>query len=59
MNNKHKTFNEREIDILNEISDENTIYEETQCGPQEEPIITELKVDTKKWKMFKSSKKNK
>ena len=57
MNNKHKTFNEREIDILNEISDENTIYEETQCGPQEEPIITELKVDTKKWKMFKSSKK--
>ena len=59
MNNKHKTFNEREIDVLNEISDENTIYEETQCGPQEEPIITELKVDTKKWKMFKSSKKNK
>ena len=59
MNNKHKTFNEREIDILNELSDENTIYEETQCGPQEEPIITELKVDTKKWKMFKSSKKNK
>ena len=59
MNNKHKTFNEREIDILNEISDENTIYEETQCGPQEEPIITELKVDTKKWKIFKSSKKYK
>jgi hypothetical protein len=57
MNNKHKTFNEREIDILNEISDENTIYEETQCGPQEEPIITELKVDTKKWKMYKNNKK--
>ena len=57
MNNKHKTFNEREIDILNEIRDENTIYEETQCGPQEEPIITELKVDTKKWKMYKNNKK--
>ena len=57
MNNKHKTFNEKELDILNEISDENTIYEETQCGPQEEPIITEQKVDIKKWKMYKNNKK--
>ena len=49
MNNKHKTFNEKEIDILNEISDENIIYEETQCGPQEEMIITEQKIDINKW----------
>ena len=47
MNNKHKTFNEKELDILNEISDKYTIYEETQCGPQEQPIVTETKIKSK------------
>ena len=57
MNNKHKTFNEKEIDILNEMSDENVIYEETQCGPQEEMIITEHKIDIDKWRKYKNNKK--
>ena len=56
MNNKHKTFNEKEIDILNEISDENIIYEETQCGPQEEMIITEQKIDINKWRKYRKNK---
>ena len=49
MNKKHKTFNEKEIEILNEISDKTTIYDETQCGPQEEPFITEIKIDPEKY----------
>ena len=57
MNNKYKTFNEREKDILNEISSIDTIYEETQCGPQEEPIITEEHINLNQWKNYKKNKK--
>ena len=48
MKKHYKNFNEREIDILNEISDDNIIYEETQSGPQEEPIVQEQVINIKK-----------
>ena len=48
MKKHYKNFNEREIDILNEMSDDNFIYEETQSGPQEEPIVQEQVINIKK-----------
>lgn len=48
MKKHYKNFNEREIDILNEMSDDNIIYEETQSGPQEEPIVQEQVINIKK-----------
>ena len=48
MKKNYKSFNEKEIDILNELSDENVIYEETQSGPQEEPIVQEQIINIKK-----------
>ena len=51
MKKHYKNFNEREIDILNEISDDNIIYEETQSGPQEESIVQE-QVKIKQIKAF-------
>ena len=35
MKRKEQSFLEKEIDILNEISSEETIYEESQDGPHE------------------------
>mgnify|MGYP007068172509 FL=1 len=31
--------------MLNEISDENIIYEESQTGPQEEPTLQEIHLE--------------
>ena len=42
-----KDYLEIQKEILNEISDENIIYEEAQCGPQEEPYLKEYKLDIK------------
>lgn len=53
MKRKEQSFLEKEIDILNEISSEETIYEESQDGPQEEPIAKEYHYDIKKWKKYK------
>lgn len=47
-----KDYLEIQKEILNEISDENIIYEEAQCGPQEEPYLKEYKLDIKKWKLY-------
>ena len=47
-----KDYLEIQKEILNEISDENVIYEESQCGPQEEPYLKEYKLDIKKWKLY-------
>ncbi len=47
-----KDYLEMQKEILNEISDENVIYEESQCGPQEEPYLKEYKLDIKKWKLY-------
>lgn len=51
------TFLQKEIDTLNEIADDYTIYDESQCGPQEEPYVKEYKVDIKKWKVYHQNKK--
>jgi len=56
--NVDKDFLEKEKDILNEISDEETIYEESQCGPQEEPYLKEFRVNLEKWRLYRSHKKN-
>ena len=48
MKRKLKTYNEKEIEILNEISDYNIIYDETQSGPQEEPIVQEINLNKEK-----------
>ena len=56
---KGSSFLEKEIDILNEISSEEIIYEESQDGPQEEPIVKEYRYDIKKWKEYKKSNGNK
>lgn len=47
-----KDYLEIQKEILNEISDENIIYEESQCGHQEEPYLKEYKLDIKKWKLY-------
>lgn len=47
-----KDYLEIQKEILNEISDENIIYEESQCGSQEEPYLKEYKLDIKKWKLY-------
>ena len=35
--------------MLNEISDENIIYEESQTGPQEEPTLQEIRLRIDEW----------
>ena len=51
-----KDYLEIQKEILNEISDENIIYEESQCGPQEEPFNQEFRISTKKYKKFCQNK---
>lgn len=47
---------ERNKKVLNEISDENIIYDETQTGPQEAPYLFEYHVDVKKWRKYHKNK---
>lgn len=60
---KKKDFDDnllnKEKKILNDISDENIIYEETQIGPQEEPFLFEFHVDLEAWEKYKNKNKNK
>jgi len=56
---KGSSFLEKEIDILNEMSSDEIIYDESQDGPQEEPIVKEYRYDIKKWKEYKKSNGNK
>ena len=53
------TFLQKEIDNLNEMADEYTIYDESQCGPQEEPYVKEYKLDVKKWRIYHKKKMSK
>lgn len=55
MRKKEQSFLEKEIDILNEISSEEIIYDESQDGPQEEPIAKEYHYNKKKWKEYKKN----
>ena len=50
------TFLEKEKDILNNNSDKDTIYEETQTGPQEEPFLLEYSLDLAMWKKYLKDK---
>ena len=49
------TFLEREKNLLNEMAND-VIYDESQCGPQEEPFNQEFKISTKKYKKFCKNK---
>ena len=58
MDKKHDfidTLLEKEKEILNEISDKNIIYEETQTGPQEEPFLFEYSLDLNMWSKYLKS----
>lgn len=62
MDKKHDfkdTLLEKEKDILNEISDKNIIYEETQTGPQEEPFLFEYSLDLNMWSKYLKEKDKK
>lgn len=48
----------RELEILNETSPKDIIYDEVQIGPQEEPYLFEYHLDLKLWGDF-LKKKNK
>ncbi len=54
------TFLNKEKDILNDIADEDVIYDESQTGPQEEPFLFEYHLDLELWKKFleKQNKKH-
>jgi len=55
MDKKHDfkdTLLEKEKEILNEISDKNIIYDETQTGPQEEPFLFEYSLDLNMWSKY-------
>ncbi len=49
---KEQTPIEKQKDILNEMSPEDIIYDETQTGPQEEPFLFEYHLDLELWKKF-------
>lgn len=62
MDKKHDfkdTLLEKEKEILNEISDKNIIYEETQTGPQEEPFLFEYSLDLNMWSKYLKDKDKK
>lgn len=62
MDKKHDfidTLLEKEKEILNEISDKNIIYEETQTGPQEEPFLFEYSLDLNMWSKYLNEKDKK
>ena len=52
------TFIQKEIDTLNEMAEDYVIYDESQCGPQEEPYVKEFKLDINKWKLYHRNKKS-
>ena len=62
MDKKHDfkdTLLEKEKEILNEISDKNIIYDETQTGPQEEPFLFEYSLDLNMWSKYLKDKDKK
>ncbi len=50
------SYLERNKRVLNEIADENIIYDETQTGPQEEPFLFEYHVNVAKWRKYHAQK---
>ena len=53
----YESFNEQTKRIMNEISSEDTIFDEVQTGPQEESTLQEFKLDLDKFKEYKKMKR--
>lgn len=53
----HEDFLSMRKRMLNEISDENIIYEESQTGPQEEPTLQEIHLKLDEWMEKREEKK--
>lgn len=58
---KPKSFDDntltKEKNILNEISSEDVLYDETQTGPQEEPMLFEYNLDVEQWRKYCQEKR--
>ncbi len=48
----NQSFNEKSKKTLNEIGQEDTLFEEIQIGPQEEPIVHDFKIDIPKYRRY-------
>ena len=55
----YESFNEQTKRIMNEISNEDVIFDEVQTGPQEEITLQEFKLDLDKFKKYKKMKRPK
>ena len=54
---KIESYEEITKRVLNEISDEDEIFDETQTGPQEETTFDSYKFDLNKFKEYKNKMK--
>ncbi len=54
-----KTIQDRQKEILNDDDDLTRIYEESQTGPQEEPIVFEYQMDYYMWIKYLREKEKK
>ena len=52
----YESYDEQTKRIMNEISSEDTIFDEVQTGPQEESTLQEFKLDLSKFKEYKKMK---
>lgn len=57
MKKQWENYTEKTKRIMNEISKEDVIFEETQTGPQEEETLQEIKLDLQKFKEYMAKKK--
>ena len=55
----YESYDEQTKRIMNEISSEDTIFDEVQTGPQEESTLQEFKLDLSKFKEYKKMKRPK
>ena len=53
----YESYDEQTKRIMNEISNEDTIFDEVQTGPQEESTLQEFKLDLEKFKEYKKMKR--
>ena len=53
----YESYDEQTKRIMNEISSEDTIFDEVQTGPQEESTLQEFKLDLDKFKEYKKMKR--
>lgn len=53
----YESYDEQTKRIMNEISNEDTIFDEVQTGPQEESTLQEFKLDLSKFKEYKKMKR--